>query len=144
MTVAAGRRSLPPVASTVHGSRLYLEIFITDRFVAAGPATGLVGVAAVKSGVVAGPLNFREQRDEAFSLGPPVGNCTLNVGVLNNSVGDPNGQDIFDQEAVGEDLSDVSVAGARPRAWCGFQLNGNNTVTGIYQVVWPPGEPIPL
>lgn len=98
----------------------------------------------MKSGVVVGPSNFRKQGDEAFSLSPPVGNCALNVGVLNNSVGDPSGQDIFDQDAVGQDLSDIPVAGTRPRAGGGFQLNGNNTVTGIYQIVWPPGEPIPL
>ena len=94
--------------------------------------------------VVTRSSNFRKQRDEVFSLGAPVGNCALNVGVLNNSVGDPNGQDIIDQNAVGENLSDVSVAGARPGAWRGFQLNGNNTVTGIYQVIWPTGESIPL
>jgi len=98
----------------------------------------------MKSGVVVGASNFREQRDEVFSLGAPVGNPALNVGILNNSVGDPNGEDIFDQDAVGQNLSYVSVAGARPRAGGGFQLNGNNTMTGIYQVVWPAGEPIPL
>ena len=94
--------------------------------------------------VVMRSSNFLKQCNEAFSLALPVGNCALNVGILNNSIGDPNGQDIFDQDAVGQDLSDVSVAGARPRAAGGFELNGNNAVTGIYQVIWPPGEPIAL
>ena len=96
----------------------------------------------MNGGAVVGASNFRNQRDEALSLGAPVGNYALNVGVLNNSVRDPSGQDIFDQDAVGQDLSDVAVAGTGPRAPSGFQLDGNDTMTGVDQIVRAAGESI--
>ena len=77
------------MVSAVARTGLSLEIFTTDRIVAAGPAAGAVGVAAVKSGEMVGSSNFRNQCDEAFSLGPPVGNCALNPGrSITNSVED--------------------------------------------------------
>ena len=88
--------------------------------------------------------NFCKQRSEALSLGRPVGNCPLRVSVLDDSVWDTNCQYVFDQDAVGQNLGDVSVAGTRPRTAGGFQLDRDDAMAGVDQVIWPSGEPIPV
>ena len=101
-----------------------------------------MGVASVQIGITSGFPNFRKQRQEGFSLGLAICNRPLSVGVLDDSVWDTNSQYIFDQDAVGQDLSDVSVAVTGPRAPSGFQLDGNDTMTGVDQIVWAAGESI--
>ena len=86
--------------------------------------------------------NFRKQREEAFSLGLAICNCALGVGVLDDPVWNTNSQYVFDQDAVGQDLSDVAVAGTGPRAPSGFQLDGNDTMTGVDQIVGAACESI--
>ena len=88
--------------------------------------------------------HVREQSEEGFSLGRPICNWPLSVGVLDDRVWHTNGQYVFDQDAVGQDLSDVSVAGTRQRATRRLQLNWNDTMTGVDQVVWAPGEAVPV
>ena len=95
-------------------------------------------------GIAAGLSHLREQSEEIFSLCWPICNCVLSVGVLDNRVRHTNGQCVFDQDAVGQDLSDVSVAGTRQRATRRLQLDGNDSMTGVNQVVWAPGEAIPV
>jgi hypothetical protein len=68
-------------------------------------------VASVEIGIAAGLSHVREQSEEVFSLGRPICNCVLNVGVLDDRMRHMNGQYVFHQGAVGQDLSDVSVAG---------------------------------
>ena len=99
-------------------------------------------VASVQIGITSGFPNFRKQREEGFSLGLVICNCALGVGVLDDSVWDTNSQYVFDQDAVGQDLSDVAVAGTGPRAPSGFQLDGNDTMTGVDQIVGAAGESI--
>ena len=91
-------------------------------------------------GIAAGLSHVREQSEEAFSLCRPISNCVLNVGVLDDRMRHTNGQYVFHQGAVGQDLSDVSVARTRQRATRRLQLNRNDTMTGVDQVVWAPGE----
>ena len=64
--------------------------------------------------------------------------------VLDDSVWDTNSQYVFDQDAVGQDLSDVSVAGTGVRAPSGFQLDGNDTMTRVDQIVRAAGKSIPV
>jgi hypothetical protein len=99
-------------------------------------------VASVWIGITTGLPNFRKQREDGFSLGLAICNCALGVGVLDDSVWDTNSQYVFDQDAVGQDLSDVSIAGTGSRAPSGFQLNGNDTMTGVDQIVGAAGESI--
>jgi hypothetical protein len=61
--------------------------------------------------MAAGLSHVREQSEEIFSLCRPICNCVPSVGVLDDRVWHTNGQYVFDQDAVGQDLSDVSVAG---------------------------------
>jgi hypothetical protein len=89
-----------------------------------------------------GLSHVREQSEESFSLCRPICNCVPSVGILDDRVRHTNGQYVFDQDAVGQGLSDVSVAGTRQRATRGFQFNRNDTMTGVDQVVWTPGEAI--
>lgn len=95
-------------------------------------------------GIAAGLSHVREQSEDIFSLGRPICNCVLSVGVLDDRVWHTNGQYVFDQDAVGQDLSDVSVAGTRHRASRRLQLNRNDTMTCVDQVVWVPGEAMPV
>ena len=99
-------------------------------------------MAPVEIGITTGFPNFRKQREEGFSLGLAICNCPLGVGVLDDPVWDTNSQYVFDQDAVGQDLSDVAVAGTGPRAPSGFQLDGNDTMTGVDQIVGAAGESI--
>jgi hypothetical protein len=101
-------------------------------------------VASVEIGIAAGLSHVREQSEEIFSLCRPICNCVLSVGVLDDRVWHTNGQYFFDQDAVGKDLSDVSVAGTGLRATSGFELDRDNTITGVDQVVWSPGEAMPV
>jgi hypothetical protein len=101
-------------------------------------------VVSVEIGIAAGLSYVREQSEEAFSLCRPICNCVLSIGVLDHRVRDTKGQHVFDEDAVGQYLSDVSVAGTRQRATRGFQLNRNDTMTCADQVVWTPGEAIPV
>ena len=73
-------------------------------------------------------MSASRARKSSRSAGP-YSNCVLNVGVLDDRVWHTNGQYVFDQDAVGQDLSDVSVAGTRQRATRRFQLNRNDTMT---------------
>ena len=95
-------------------------------------------------GIAAGLSHVREQSEEVFSLGRPISNCVLNVGVLDDRMRHTNCQYVFDQDAVGQDLSDVSVAGTQQRATRRFQLNRNDIMTGVDQVVWATGEAMPV
>ena len=95
-------------------------------------------------GIAAGLSHVREQSEEVFSLCRPICNCVLTVGVLDDRVRHTHGQYVFDQDAVGQDLSDVSVSGTRPRATRGFELNRNDTMTVVDQVVWTPGKAMPV
>jgi hypothetical protein len=61
--------------------------------------------------IAAGLSHVREQSEEIFSLCRPICNCVPSVGILDDRVRHTNGQYVFDQDAVGQDLSDVSVAG---------------------------------
>ncbi len=99
-------------------------------------------VASVQIGITTGFPNFRQHGQEGFPLGLAIGNRPLSVGVLDDPVWDTNSQYVFDQDAVGQDLSDVAVAGTGPRAPSGFQLDGNDTMTGVDQIVWATGESI--
>jgi hypothetical protein len=67
-------------------------------------------VASVKIGIAAGLSHLREQSEEIFSLCRPICNCVLSIGVLDDRVRHPNGKYVFDQDAVGQDLSNISVA----------------------------------
>jgi hypothetical protein len=98
----------------------------------------------VEVGTTARLSHFREQREEAFSLGSPVCDGVLTVGVLDDRVWYTNGEYVFNEGAVGKGLSDIPVAGTGLRPTSGFQLNGNYTMTGVHQVVWSPGETIPV
>ena len=86
--------------------------------------------------------NLCKNREEVFSLRAPVCNRPLNVGVLDNRVWNTNGHYVFNQDAVGQDLSDVAVSGAGPRAAGGFQLNRNDAISGSDQVIWLTRKPI--
>ena len=81
-------------------------------------------MASVEIGMAAGLSDVREQSEESFSLCRPICNCVPSVGILDDRVRHTNGQYVFNQHAVGQDLSDVSVAGTRPRATGGFSSTG--------------------
>jgi hypothetical protein len=97
-------------------------------------------VASVEIGIAAGISHLREQSEEVFSLDRTICNCVLSVGIFDDRVRHTNCQYVFDQDAVGQELSDISFAGTRHRATGGFQLNRNDTMTGVNQVVWTPGK----
>ena len=101
-------------------------------------------MASVEIGTAAGLSHVREQSEEIFSLGRPIRNCVLTVGVLDDGMRHTDGEYVFDQDAVGQDLSDISVAGARLGATRGFELNRNDTMTGVDQVVRTPSEAMPV
>jgi hypothetical protein len=96
----------------------------------------------VEIGTAAGLSHLREQSEKVFSLCRTICNCVLSVGVIDDRVRHTNAEYVFDQDAVGQDLSDVSVAWTRERATRGFQLNRNDTTGSIDQVVWTPGEAV--
>jgi hypothetical protein len=100
----------------------------------------MVQVASVEIGTAAGLSHLCEQSEKVFSLCRTICNCVRNVGVFDDRVRHTNAQYVFDQDAVGQELGDVSVAGTRQRATRGFQLNRNDTMAGVNQVVWTPGE----
>jgi hypothetical protein len=138
----SGGKPAEPAAIVQNGCAKpsWLQSFAARRFVATSFAAGAVRVASVEIGIAAGLSYVREQSEEAFSLCRPICNCVLSIGVLDYRVRDTMGQHVFDEDAVGQYLSDVSVAGTRLRATRGFQLNRNDTMTGADQVVWTPGE----
>jgi hypothetical protein len=140
--VASNGRRLGTPPNLAFRNTLCLQSFAADRFVAACAAAGAVRVASVLIGMATGFPNFRKEREEDFSLGLAICNYPLRIGVLDDPVWNTNSQYVFDQDAVGQDLSDVAVAGTGPRAPSGFQLDGNDTMTRVDQIVWAAGEAI--
>jgi hypothetical protein len=86
--------------------------------------------------------NLCKNREEVFSLRAPVCNGPLNVGVLDNRVWNANGHYVFNQDAVGQDLSDVAVSGAGLWAAGGFELDRDNATSGSDQIIWLTRKPI--